>query len=82
MSRCGQQGPIRAGGSDFRLVRKRQEQLGKAYSELWAWMGMAIIGSPLLASRLSARGSYVAALILALFQLVADQFYLKEIVAR
>ena len=59
-----------------------KDQLGKAYSELWAWMGMAIIGSPLLASRMSARGSYVAALLLASVQLVADQFYLKETLPR
>eukprot|EP00943_MAST-04B_sp_MAST-4B-sp1_P005875 g5875.t1 len=55
-----------------------KDQIGKAMSGLWSWMGLAIIGAPLLASRLSTRGTYQVAILVALGQLVADQFYLKE----
>ena len=55
-----------------------KDQIGKAMSGLWSYMGLAIIGAPLLASRLSTRGTYQVAILVALGQLVADQFYLKE----
>eukprot|EP00912_Choanoflagellata_sp_UC4_P001564 UC4_evm5s991 len=54
------------------------KDLGKAYSSLWSSMGIAIILSPLVASRLSARGTYFAAIGLAVVQLITDQFYLEE----
>ena len=53
------------------------DQLGKAFSALWSSMGIAIILSPLVASRLSARGSYFASIGLAGIQLVSDQFFLQ-----
>ena len=53
-------------------------QLGKAFSKLWSYMGIAIIASPLLASRMSAKTAYVAAILLATVQLAADQMYLRE----
>ena len=55
-----------------------KDQIGKAMSGLWSWMGLAIIGAPMLASRLTTRGTYQVAILVALGQLVADQFYLKE----
>jgi hypothetical protein len=43
-------------------------QLSKGFSGLWSRMGIALILSPLIASRLSARMSYKAAILFALFQ--------------
>ena len=48
-----------------------KDQIGKAMSGLWSWMGLAIIGAPMLASRLSTRGTYQVAILVALGQLVA-----------
>ena len=42
-------------------------------------MGLAIIGAPMLASRLSTRGTYQVAILVALGQLVMDQFHLKKL---
>ena len=49
---------------------------GKAFSRMYSFMGIAIIASPLIASRLSARGTYKAAIALAFVQLFTDQFML------
>ena len=54
------------------------KEIGNEISSLYAYMGLAIIGSPLIAAQMSARGTYKAAVLLAAIQLVADQFYLKE----
>ena len=45
---------------------------------MYSFMGIAIIASPLIASRLSARGTYKAAIALAFVQLFTDQFLLQE----
>jgi MFS family permease len=50
-----------------------KSQLAKGFSGLWSRMGVAIIGGPLLASRLTARQSYKAAIFFAVLTLVNDQ---------
>jgi hypothetical protein len=55
-----------------------RDGLGAAISTFYSYLGIAIIGTPLLASRLSVRGSYKAAVAIALLQLGTDQFCLDE----
>eukprot|EP00940_MAST-03C_sp_MAST-3C-sp2_P001318 g1318.t1 len=54
------------------------DEVAKEFSSLYAYMGAAIVASPLIAAQMSSRGTYVAAIALAAVQLVTDQFFLKE----
>ena len=56
-------------------------EVAKEFSSLYAYMGAAIVASPLIASRMSSRATYVAAIALAGIQLYTDHFYLKETLA-
>ena len=53
-------------------------QLRAAFSSMYMYLGASIIAGPLLASQMSARGTYVAAIALATVQLYTDQFWLQE----
>lgn len=50
-----------------------KSQLAKGFSGLWSRMGIALIGSPLLASQLNARQSYKMAMFFAVLTLINDQ---------
>jgi len=54
------------------------DQLRAAFSTMYTYLGAAIIVGPLVASRMSARGTYVGAIILASIQLYTDQVWLEE----
>ena len=54
------------------------DQLRSAFSTMYTALGAAIVVGPLVASRMSARATYYAAIGLACVQLYTDQFWLKE----
>lgn len=68
-------------GSAALLDLVPQDKIAMAMADLWKFMGAAIIISPLIASRLTARGTYKAAIAIAAVQLVTDQFFLQETLA-
>lgn len=53
-------------------------QLGKANARMFSYIGVAIFGAPLIASVMSARASYMAAIALAGLQLYTDSVLLQE----
>jgi MFS family permease len=56
----------------------KPDKLRSAFSTLYTALGASIVVGPLIASRMSARGTYYAAIGLACIQLYTDQFWLKE----
>ena len=46
--------------------------------QMWSAMGVAIVGAPLVASRLTAKQSYVGSVAAALLQLGAESKFLEE----
>jgi MFS transporter, DHA1 family, tetracycline resistance protein len=56
-------------------------KLRGAFSQMYMYLGAAIIVGPLVASKMSARGTYYAAIALAGIQLYTDQFWLQETLA-